>query len=52
MFSTLHTVDAAKTINRIIDSFPAAQQIQVRLQLAANIQAIISQRDAGATQVR
>jgi len=44
VFSTLHTVDASKTINRIVDSFPAEQQQQVRLQLAANLQAIISQR--------
>jgi twitching motility protein PilT len=44
VFSTLHTVDAAKTINRILDSFPAEQQQQVRLQLAANLRAIISQR--------
>jgi twitching motility protein PilT len=44
VFSTLHTVDAAKTINRIIDTFAAEQQQQVRLQLAANLKAIISQR--------
>ncbi len=44
VFSTLHTVDAAKTINRIVDSFPGEQQGQIRLQLAANLKAIISQR--------
>jgi twitching motility protein PilT len=44
VFSTLHTVDAPKTINRIIDTFPANQQMQVRLQLAANLKAVISQR--------
>ena len=44
VFSTLHTVDAAKTINRIVDSFAAEQQMQVRLQLAANLKAIVSQR--------
>jgi twitching motility protein PilT len=44
VFSTLHTVDAAKTINRIIDSYPGEQQNQIRLQLAANLKAIISQR--------
>ena len=35
---------AAKTINRIVDSFPGEQQGQIRLQLAANLKAIISQR--------
>jgi len=44
VFSTLHTVDAPKTINRIIDTFPANQQMQVRLQLAANLKGIVSQR--------
>jgi twitching motility protein PilT len=44
VMSTLHTTDAASTINRIIDSFPPHQQFQVRLQLAANIRGIISQR--------
>jgi twitching motility protein PilT len=44
VFSTLHTVDAPKTINRIIDTFPAEQQKQVRLQLSANLRAVISQR--------
>jgi len=44
VFSTLHTVDAPKTINRIIDTFPAEQQRQVRLQLSANLRAVISQR--------
>jgi twitching motility protein PilT len=44
VFSTLHTVDAPKTINRIIDTFPAEQQRQVRLQLSANLKAVISQR--------
>ena len=44
VFSTLHTVDAAKTVNRIIDSFPGEQQQQVRYQLSANLKAVISQR--------
>ncbi|MBN2384325.1 PilT/PilU family type 4a pilus ATPase [bacterium] len=44
VLSTLHTIDAAKTINRIIDVFPAEQHMQVRYQLSANLQAIISQR--------
>jgi twitching motility protein PilT len=44
VYSTLHTNDAAQTINRIVDSFPAAQQAQVRVQLAGSLIAIFSQR--------
>jgi twitching motility protein PilT len=44
VFSTLHTLDATETINRIIAVFPPHQQKQVRLQLAAVLRAIISQR--------
>lgn len=44
VFSTLHTLDATETINRIIDSFPPHQQTQVRYQLAATLKGIISQR--------
>ena len=44
VFSTLHTATAAQTIDRIIDVFPAHQQSQTRQQLAANLQAVISQR--------
>ncbi len=44
VLSTLHTLDAAETIQRIIAVFPAAQQTQVRLQLAATLRAVISQR--------
>lgn len=44
VFGTLHTFSAAQTIDRIIDVFPAAQQNQVRQQLAATIQAVVSQR--------
>jgi twitching motility protein PilT len=44
VYSTLHTNDAAQTINRIVDSFPAGQQDQVRVQLASSLIAIFSQR--------
>ena len=44
VFSTLHTLDATETINRIIAVFPPHQQKQVRLQLAAVLKAVISQR--------
>lgn len=44
VFSTLHTTDAAGTVNRTIDTFPAEQQNQVRLQLSENLKAVISQR--------
>jgi twitching motility protein PilT len=44
VYSTLHTNDAAQTINRIVDSFPAAQQDQIRVQLAGSLIAIFSQR--------
>lgn len=44
VFSTLHTNDAAQTIDRIIDSFPSSQQDQIRLQLAASLAGIFSQR--------
>lgn len=44
VFSTLHTNSAAQTIDRIIDSFPANQQPQIRTQLAGNLKGIISQR--------
>jgi twitching motility protein PilT len=44
VFSTLHTLDATETINRIIAVFPPHQQKQVRLQLASVLKAIISQR--------
>ncbi len=43
-FSTLHTGDAAQTVSRIIDAFPPHQQAQVRLQLAASLAAVISQK--------
>ncbi|NQZ96612.1 MAG: type IV pilus twitching motility protein PilT [Myxococcales bacterium] len=44
VMSTLHTLDAAETINRIISVFPPYQQKQVRLQLASILRAVISQR--------
>jgi twitching motility protein PilT len=44
VFATLHTATAAQTIDRIIDVFPAHQQGQIRQQLAATLQAVISQR--------
>jgi twitching motility protein PilT len=44
VFSTLHTLDATETINRIIAVFPPHQQRQVRLQLASVLRAVISQR--------
>lgn len=44
VFSTLHTNNAAQTIDRIIDTFPASQQDQIRLQLAASMAGIFSQR--------
>jgi twitching motility protein PilT len=43
VFATLHTSDAAQTIDRIIDVFPAGQQAQVRTQLAGAIQGVVSQ---------
>lgn len=44
VFSTLHTLDAVETINRIISVFPPPEQKQVRLQLATCFKAAISQR--------
>ncbi|MBP9701908.1 MAG: PilT/PilU family type 4a pilus ATPase [Candidatus Pacebacteria bacterium] len=44
IFSTLHTNNAAQTINRIIDSFPPGQQDQIRMQLAGSLTGIFSQR--------
>ena len=43
VISTLHTMDAAETINRIIDVFPSHQQDQVRVQLAVNLRGVIGQ---------
>ncbi len=44
VLSTLHTNNASQTIDRIIDSFPAAQQEQIRVQLASSLLGIFSQR--------
>ena len=44
VFSTLHTIGAAKTIDRVIDVFRAEQQQQIRTQLASVLQAVISQQ--------
>src|SRR3978361_1390875 len=43
VFGTLHTSGAASTINRIIDAFPTDQQEQIRVQLAGNLIAVLSQ---------
>lgn len=44
VFSTLHTLDATETVNRIISVFPPHQQKQIRIQLMTVIKAVISQR--------
>ena len=44
VFSTLHTLDATETVNRIISVFPPHQQQQVRIQLASVLRAVVSQR--------
>lgn len=43
VFATLHTTDAAQTVDRIIDVFPSFQQQQVRMQLSGALRAVISQ---------
>src|SRR6476646_5967683 len=43
VFATLHTQDAAQTIDRIIDALPAGQQQQVRVHLAATLQGVVTQ---------
>ena len=43
VFGTLHTTGSARTVDRIIDAFPANQQGQIRAQLSVSIQAVISQ---------
>ena len=43
VFATLHTQSAPQTIDRIIDAFPAGQQQQVRVQLAATLQGVVTQ---------
>ena len=56
LLSSLHTVGAAKTIDRIVDAFPPNQQQQVRIQLSMVLRAVVSQRlvptvDGGQTPV-
>jgi twitching motility protein PilT len=43
VFATLHTTGAARTVDRIIDAFPADQQQMIRVQLSTNLKAVISQ---------
>ena len=43
VLSTLHTIDAAQTVDRIIDVFPAGQQQQIRSQLSGTLRGVISQ---------
>lgn len=44
VFSTLHTNSAAQSIDRVVDSFPSDQRSQIRIQLAATLKGLISQR--------
>jgi twitching motility protein PilT len=44
VFATLHTQDAPQSIDRVIDVFPAHQQQQVRVQLAASLQGVVTQQ--------
>ena len=44
ILSTLHTIGAANTIDRVIDAFPPAQQQQIRAQLSMVLNAVISQQ--------
>ncbi|MBO2518048.1 MAG: type IV pili twitching motility protein PilT, partial [Clostridiales bacterium] len=44
ILSSLHTVGASKTVDRILDVFPAEQQAQVRIQLSMVLKAVVSQR--------
>src|SRR5918999_2227411 len=44
VLSTLHTIDATETVNRIVDFFPPFQQKQVRLTLASSLRGVVSQR--------
>jgi twitching motility protein PilT len=43
VFATLHTQDAASTVDRLIDVFPAAQQGQIRAQIAGTLQGVVTQ---------
>ena len=44
VFSTLHTSSAARTIDRLIDTFPARQQAQVRIMLSESLKGVVSQQ--------
>ena len=44
LLSSLHTIGAAKTVDRIIDTFPPEQQTQIRMQLSMVLKAVVSQR--------
>ena len=44
LLSSLHTTGAAKTVDRILDTFPAEQQAQVRVQISMVLRAVVSQR--------
>jgi twitching motility protein PilT len=44
VFSTLHTNSAAQSIDRIVDAFPSDQRPQIRMQLAATLKGVVSQR--------
>ena len=44
VFSTLHTVDAVETLNRLLDFFDPHQQLQIRKQMASVLRAVLSQR--------
>ena len=44
VMSTLHTIDATETVNRVIDFFPAYQQNQIRVTLAGALRGIVCQR--------
>jgi twitching motility protein PilT len=44
VFGTVHTNDAAQTVDRIVDTFPAGQQAQIRTQFSMTLAAVISQR--------
>src|SRR5437667_10338348 len=44
VFATLHTQDAPQAIDRVIDVFPAHQQQQIRVQLAAALQSVVTQQ--------
>ncbi|MFH1707754.1 MAG: type IV pilus twitching motility protein PilT [Planctomycetota bacterium] len=43
VFATLHTTGAARTVDRIVDAFPMGQQAQIRTQLSASLEAVVSQ---------